>query len=150
MNADCANAKWLTIKGIKGILCAFVLGVAGCAAMSPGQRYNVTLSGAQEVPPVSTRASGSARITVAEDLSVSASVTTSGIVATAAHIHMAAAGANGPVIVPFAKSGDAGFSSQPGARLTQAQFEALKRGGLYVNVHSAANPGGEIRAQLVP
>lgn len=117
--------------------------------MAPGQQFNIALSGAQEVPPVATRASGTARVTVADDMSVTASVTISGIAATAAHIHMGAAGANGPVIVPLVKSGDNAFTAQPGAKLTPAQFEALKKGGLYVNVHSAANPGGEIRAQLV-
>lgn len=144
------NAKYLTVKAslLIGVL-AGVLTSAGCAMMSGGQNYNVTLTGAQEVPPVSTQASGTARVTVAEDLSVSVTVTTSGIVATAAHIHQGAAGANGPVIVPFVKSGDNSFTSQPGAKLTPAQFEALKNGGLYVNVHSAARPGGEIRAQLV-
>ena len=141
------NAKWLTVNGT---LFAIMLAAAGCAAMSQGQRFNVTLSGAQEVPPIATQASATARVTVADDMSVSVSVTTSGIAATAAHIHMAAAGANGPVIVPFVKSGDNSFTAQPGAKLTAAQFEALKKGGLYVNVHSAAHPGGEIRAQLVP
>lgn len=140
------NAKSLSLKAS---LLVAALAFAGCAMMSSGQQYNVTLTGAQEVPPVSTQARGTAQVTVADDLSVSVTVTTSGIAATAAHIHMAAAGANGPVIVPFVKSGDNSFTSQPGAKLTPAQFEALKNGGLYVNVHSAARPGGEIRAQLV-
>ncbi len=140
------NAKSLSLKAS---LLVGALAFAGCAMMSSGQQYNVTLTGAQEVPPVSTQARGTAQVTVADDLSVSVTVTTSGIAATAAHIHMAAAGANGPVIVPFVKSGDNSFTSQPGAKLTPAQFEALKNGGLYVNVHSAARPGGEIRGQLV-
>ena len=75
--------------------------------------------------------------------------TTSGIAATAAHIHIAPAGQNGPVIVPFTKSGDAWVAAS-GAKLTEAQFTAYKAGNLYVNVHSAANPGGEIRAQIRP
>ena len=68
--------------------------------------------------------------------------------ATASHIHMGAAGSNGPVIVPFTKSGDNAFSAAPDAKLTEEQFAAYKAGKLYVNVHSAKDPGGEIRGQL--
>jgi len=51
------------------------------------------------------------------------------------------------VIVPFTKEGDK-FSAPAGAKLTPDQLKAYKAGELYVNVHSAANPGGEVRAQL--
>jgi len=81
---------------------------------------------------------------------VSGSVMVKGINATAAHIHEAAKGKNGPVIVPLTKSGDNTFSVAAGAKLTDAQMQALQAGNLYVNVHSAANPNGEIRAQLGP
>jgi hypothetical protein len=67
---------------------------------------------------------------------------------TAAHIHEAAAGANGPVIVPLNKVSDTKFVAAAGAKLTDAQYESYKAGRTYVNVHSANNPGGEIRAQL--
>jgi hypothetical protein len=109
----------------------------------------VTLSGDQEVPPVKTEASGSGTITVNADKTVSGSVTTKGINATAAHIHEAAAGKNGGVIIPLTKNGDT-FSLPAGAKLTDAQYAAFQKGDLYVNVHSAANPNGEIRAQLKP
>src|SRR2546423_8541039 len=62
----------------------------------------VTLSGANEVPPVTTSASGGGTITIGDDGAVSGSVSTTGIAGTAAHIHEGAAGKNGPVIVPFA------------------------------------------------
>jgi hypothetical protein len=68
--------------------------------------------------------------------------------ATAAHIHEAAAGANGPVIVPFTKSGDNTFVAAEGAKMTEAQYEAFKAGRTYVNVHSNEHKAGEIRAQL--
>ncbi len=110
----------------------------------------VTLSGDQEVPAVKTSASGSGTIHIGDDKSVSGSITTSGITANAAHIHEAAAGKNGPVIVPLSKSGDNGWAIAPGAKLTDAQFASFKAGNLYVNVHSAAHPGGEIRGQLKP
>ncbi len=113
------------------------------------QEVKVVLSGNQEVPAVTTSASGTGTVKVNPDMTVSVDLTTTGIAATAAHIHMAPAGQNGPVIVPFTKNGDK-WTAAPGAKLTEAQFAAFKAGGLYVNVHSAANPGGEIRAQLRP
>ena len=124
--------------------------LAGCASDSYQQSNKLSLTGAQEVPPVTTSASGSGTITVGADKSVSGSVTTSGIAATAAHIHEGAMGANGPVIVPLAKTSDNVWSVAAGAKLTDAQYESYKAGKLYVNVHSAANKGGEIRAQLKP
>lgn len=110
----------------------------------------VSLSGEQEVPPVKTMASGSGMIVVNPDMTVSGSVATMGLDATMAHIHQAAAGKNGPVVVPLAKDGDRGWMVPPGAKLTEAQYQAYKAGELYVNVHTAANKGGEIRGQLMP
>jgi hypothetical protein len=66
-----------------------------------------------------------------------------------AHIHRAAKGANGPVIVPLEKKGDT-YSVPTGRRLTPAQIEDLKAGRLYVNVHTARYKGGEVRGQLQP
>jgi hypothetical protein len=109
----------------------------------------VTLSGAEEVPPVQSAGSGAGTISIGADKSVSGSVTTSGIVATAAHIHEGVAGANGPVIIPLTKSGDT-YAVPPGAKLTDAQFASFQAGKLYVNAHTAVNPGGEIRGQLKP
>jgi len=123
---------------------------AGCASMSSSGGTMVTLSGSQEVPPVTTAASGSGTITVGADKSVSGSVTTTGVSGTAAHIHTGAMGQNGPVIVPLAKTADGVWSVPAGAKLTDAQYDAFKAGNLYVNVHSDANKGGEIRGQLKP
>lgn len=123
--------------------------LAGLLA-SVGAHAAQTLSGDQEVPPVSTSASGSSDIAVAADGSVTGSVTTTGVQGTMAHIHSAAAGANGPVIVPLAKTGDGVWSVPAGAKLTAEQMKAFREGGLYVNVHSEAHKGGEIRAQLKP
>lgn len=121
--------------------------IAGCAGMHRNM-YTLTLTGSQEVPPVSTTATAQSTVKIASDKSVSGSITTTGIVGTAAHVHMAASGANGPVIVPLAKTADNVFSVLAGAKLTDEQYAAYKAGHLYVNVHSAAYPGGEIRAQL--
>jgi hypothetical protein len=115
-----------------------------------GMHSGVALSGAQEVPAVTTSASGTAMITVAADGAVSGTVKTSGVMGTMAHIHMGAMGANGGVIVPLTKTDDSTWSVPAGAKLTAEQLAAYQAGGLYVNVHSAANKGGEIRAQLKP
>jgi hypothetical protein len=124
----------------------WILGSCATGPMMGGQQ--VTLSGTNEVPPVTTSASGTGTVTIGADHSVKASITVTGMTPTASHIHEAAAGANGPVIVPFTKTGDNTFAAPDGAKLTDAQYASYKAGNLYVNVHSAKNPGGEIRAQL--
>ena len=126
---------------------AVALAVAGVASAAD---VKVELAGSQEVPPVNTQAKGSGTVTIGDDGSVKGSITYSGVAATAAHIHTGAAGKNGPVIVPMTKSGDNGFTFAPGAKLSEDQMKAFKAGDLYINVHSAANPGGEIRGQLKP
>jgi hypothetical protein len=118
--------------------------------MSGGKTVNVSLSGAEEVPPVATSAHGSGKFTVGEDKSVSGGITVMGLSPVAAHIHTGARGQNGPVAVPLQKTGDAGWSVAPGAKFTDAQYEAFKAGNTYVNVHTPANKGGEIRGQLRP
>ncbi len=123
--------------------------LAGCGAMPYQAQSEATLAGTNEVPPVATNASGRASISVAPDRSVAGTVTTSGIAGTMAHIHMGASNANGPVIVPLTKSGDNIWSVPAGAKLTEVQYRGYSAGNLYVNVHSAAHPGGEIRAQLL-
>lgn len=114
------------------------------------QTVSVSLSGTQEVPAVNTAATGSGNITIASDQSVSGSISTAGVEGTMAHIHMAAPGQNGPVIVPMTKTSDNVWSIPAGAKLTDAQYQNFKDGNLYINVHSASNKGGEIRGQLKP
>lgn len=128
----------------KSMLAIAMFAAAGLAF---GADVKVSLSGANEVPPVTTSATGEGTITVADDGAVSGSVTTKGVQGTAAHIHMGAAGKNGPVVVPFTKEGDT-YKAAAGAKLNADQLKAFKAGELYFNVHSAANPNGEIRGQL--
>lgn len=144
---------------IPAVIAFAALTLAGCETMSSAwdstksffSASNVTLSGDEEVPPVKTSASGSGTITVKDDKSVSGSVTTTGVTATAAHIHLAPRGKIGKIIIPLTKSSDGNTWSVPaGTKLTDAQYEAYKAGNLYVNVHSAANKGGEIRGQMKP
>ncbi len=111
---------------------------------------DLKLSGAQEVPPVTTSAAGTGSITVAADGAVSGSVTTTGVAGTMAHIHLAAMGKNGPVIIPLTKTGEGVWSVPPGAKLNPEQMKSYEAGDLYVNVHSDAHKGGEVRAQLKP
>jgi hypothetical protein len=125
-----------------------IAALAGCASMGMMGGQKIELSGANEVPPVTTSATGTGTVTIKDDRSVSASITVTGMTATAAHIHEGAAGANGPVIVPFTKTGDNTFVAPDGAKLTESQYASYKAGNLYVNVHSAKNPPGEVRAQL--
>ena len=127
-----------------------VFSVAFASLSVAAQTINVSLSGAQEVPAVSTTASGSGTITIGADQSVSGSVMTTGVEGTMAHIHLAAAGQNGPVIVPMTKTADNVWSIPAGAKLTDAQYQSFKDGNLYINVHSATNKGGEVRGQLKP
>jgi hypothetical protein len=143
MNRSTLQPKRLTVALARAGALALVVALPAFA-----KDMAVTLSGDQEVPPVTTSASGTGTISVGDDKSVSGSIMVKGINATAAHIHEAAKGKNGPVIVPLTKSGDNTFSVAAGAKLTDAQMQALQAGNLYVNVHSAANPNGEIRAQL--
>ena len=126
------------------------LGAIGIADRAHGQARDVSLTGNEEVPKVSTPAAGTAMIVVRADKSVSGSVTTTGISGTMAHIHEGAIGKNGPVVVPLVKAGETGWAVAPGAKLSDGQYDSYKAGNLYVNVHSAAHPDGEIRAQLKP
>ena len=133
------------------------LALASCATYSdnmpswmPGSSaISVKLSPAEEVPAASSQGSGSGSIRVAEDGSVSGSVSTTGVQGTMAHIHQGAKGMNGPVIVPLTKSGDT-YTVPANAKLNASQMQALKSGSLYVNVHSDKFKGGEVRGQLTP
>ena len=68
---------------------------------------------------------------------------------TAAHIHTGAAGANGGIMTTLTL-GTNSAGVPVGTTLIEAQFADLITGNQYVNVHSATNPGGELRGQLLP
>ena len=124
--------------------------LGSCASMKAQETgQQIVLYGSSEVPAVTTSAYGTGTVNVMTDRRVVATVNAISMTATAAHIHEGAAGSNGPVIVPFTKISDNVFVAPEGATLTDAQYASYKAGNLYVNVHSAKNPGGEIRAQIV-
>ena len=129
-------------------MAAAIISLAAYSDLAFADEIKLMLSGANEVPPIKTAANGSGTIKVNADMTVSGSVMTTGVAGTMAHIHQGAAGANGPVIIPLSKSGDNAWMVPANAKLTAVQYTAYKAGELYVNVHSAENKGGEIRAQL--
>jgi hypothetical protein len=145
MRNEIRNAAYSRAAAL--ILTAAIVAASGIAVAKdmPG-----TLSGAQEVPPVTTVASGRSNIVVGADRSVTGAVETRDIDGTAAHIHLAAVGSNGPVVVTLTKTQPGTWSVPPGTMFTPEQYASYKAGQMYVNVHSAAHPSGEIRVQLTP
>jgi hypothetical protein len=131
-----------------------VLIVAAALAVMVGSAsatdVKVKLIGAEETPPVTTSATGTGTIMIAADKSVSGTIKTKGIDGTVAHIHVGAPGVAGPPIITLTKGADGTWTVPAGSKLTDEQYASFKAGDLYVNVHSAAHPPGEIRAQLKP
>ena len=135
---------------LPGIVAAATLALSAFSISATADELLFKLSGDAEVPPVATTASGTGAITINPDMTVSGKVTTSGVAATMAHIHVGKAGANGAVVVTLAKSGDNVWLVPDGTRLSEAAYQSYKAGELYVNVHSAEHKAGEIRGQLNP
>ena len=146
--------KKITLVPVLALL-AFTFFIAGCKKDKKKNTtmYNISanLSGAQEVPAVTT--SGTGTVTGTYDASsntLTYNVTWSNLSgnATVAHFHgPAAAGTNATVVVPFTFA--AGATSASGtATLTDAQESDLLNGLWYANVHTQAHGGGEIRGQV--
>ena len=122
-----------------------------------GTAYKAALSGTTEVPPTTSTGKGTATVTYdAGTKMVTWQGDFSGLSGpvTAAHIHgPAEAGKNAGVIVPLSQK-DVPFTSPFTGSATlpddkAAALEAALSGGMaYVNIHTAANPGGEVRGQL--
>ena len=144
------EVKW-TAKRLRRIaMGAAMIVFIGQSGAAFAEDVTVALSGQNEIPPVTTPATGTGTLTIGPDKSVSGKVTVTGMSGTVAHIHEAAVGSNGAIIIPLTKSSDNAWVVPTGTKLTDAQYESYKAGDLYVNVHSAANKGGEIRGQLKP
>jgi len=129
-----------------------VFAVAACSTMSSTVvPLQATLSGAAEVPPKETAGSGKLEASFDKTTSLLKwKLTYSGLSgpASAAHFHgPAMAGANAGVVVPFSSPAS---PIEGQATLTPAQAADLLDGKWYANVHTAANPGGEIRGQVLP
>ena len=127
--------------------------VAALAIASPSFAANVNLKadlkGASEVPPTDSKGSGSVTATfdtASKKLSWKGTVSGLSGPATAAHFHAGETGKNGGVAVPITGADKGAFEGS--ATLTDAQAEELMAGKWYVNVHTAANKGGEVRGQV--
>ena len=142
--------KQITKHSLWIFLGALTVSITGYSASVLGDEIKVTLSGDQEIPPVTTSASGSGTITVGEDKLVSGKVTISGLTPLVAHIHEAPAGNNGPIVIPLTKTSDTVWVVPAGAKLTDVQYASYKAGNLYYNVHTEAHRSGEIRGQIKP
>ncbi len=121
------------------------------AALPSVTNFLAALRGPQEVPATTSSAEGSGSIVIDPNTrQMVAAVTTSGIAGTSAHIHQGALGVAGPIIVPLVSSGPGSSVWLARATLTAEQYDALRAGNLYFNVHSVAFPNGEIRGQILP
>ncbi|MES2751421.1 MAG: CHRD domain-containing protein [Pseudomonadota bacterium] len=128
--------------------------IGACVALSgPALAEKITmkvnLTGASEVPAVTSPGKGTADVSFDTATKVLTwKVNYSGLTgpATMAHFHgPAEAGKNAPVAIPFK---DAASGAEGSATLTDAQAADLMAGKMYINVHTDANKGGEIRGQV--
>ena len=114
----------------------------------PDLKVETTLSGANENPALTTSATGKFTGTLNQQTRLlKFTLTFSSLTPSAGHIHSGAVGVNGPVIIPFPSLTTSPYSYE--VVLTPAQVDLLKTNMLYTNLHTPANPGGEIRGQLM-
>jgi hypothetical protein len=139
-------------RHLRGAIVVCVLALASIAAQAATVNLQATLKGSNEVPPVTGVATG--MLTATLDTTTNElryHVTFDGLTgaATGAHFHgPAAPGANGAPQIPVKMSPI--VSPIVGtATLTPEQAKYLLAGKLYFNIHTAANPDGEIRGQVV-
>ncbi|HEX7272079.1 MAG TPA: CHRD domain-containing protein [Casimicrobiaceae bacterium] len=144
------RARSLVLGSAWAVAAAAGLVFIAQSGLASGDEIKIALSGSQEIPPATTSATAMGVISVGADKSVRGSVTVAGISPTAAHIHEAPAGKNGPIVIPLTQTGDNVWTVPEGAKFTDAQFESYRAGNLYYNVHSAAYKGGELRGQIKP
>jgi hypothetical protein len=128
-----------------------VLGAAiAFAGSASAEKFKATLDAKSEVPANTSAASGSADVDYdAASKKLSWKVTYSGLTgpATAAHFHgPAESGKNAGVAIAIPNATSSPVEGS--ATLTDAQAADLEAGKYYINVHTAANPGGEIRGQV--
>jgi hypothetical protein len=139
--------------------------VAAPAAVLAAEQFTANLTAEAEVPapdvPGDYSGSGSASVTISDDeSSVDVELTFENLTGppVGAHIHFGARGEAGPIILPLDHSGgspinqtltEADFTPADGGPQTFAEaLDAIRAGDTYVNVHTEANPPGEIRGQL--
>lgn len=144
------------ILGRAAVLTVALLSTALWAVPSQAatKSFTVQLSGAQQVPAVQTGATGTADLTyntATRELTWSLSYSGLSGPATMVHFHNGAAGMNGPAVIWLSKRGSPVENPLKGqAKLTADQAKQFLAGDWYINVHTAAHPGGEIRGQVTP
>ncbi len=116
-------------------------------------KFSADLRGANEVPPVTTTATGAALVTLDSSNNLTWDVNGGSVVSpTLSHIHRNPAGQNGSVVVTFAGSASAFTNGRTrGSAVIDATLANDIRtnpAGFYVNLHTTANGGGELRGQL--
>lgn len=139
----------MTAAAALGAACLFAASVGNAQTKT----FHASLNAQQEVPPNDSKGTGMAEFTLdPATKQLTWKVTLAGLTgpATAAHIHgPAAPGANAGVEVNLAPNGVQNPITGA-AVLTDAQIADLTSGKDYVNIHTAANKGGEIRGQITP
>lgn len=143
--------KLLTIASVFLLICAFTNRKNHVDASAEGVRLSASLNGASEVPgPGDPDGFGHVELTLNQGQgTISYELSVENIApATAAHIHVAAAGVAGPVVVPLAAP-TAG-SSTGVAQVDPELIKAIRKNpeNYYVNVHNAVYPAGAVRGQL--
>lgn len=130
--------------------------IDGDITVTSGEPFQANLAGYNEVDPVESDGTGSVSATlIGDELVLSGSFSDLTSAYSASHIHLAPAGENGGVEIPLSPTVDAddlGGSFETANNtftLDDEQIAALRAGDLYVNVHTANNPGGELRGQLL-
>jgi hypothetical protein len=128
------------------------IGVAAIVMTPAWSQWHLesVLNGAGVVPPSGSSATGLGRFTLNRPANtITYHLAVSGMSGTSAHLHLGAAGAGNPAIL-HPLSGGATVWQGTTPALTPADVVTLLNEGIFVDVHSAAFPGGEIRGQLVP
>jgi hypothetical protein len=134
--------------------CLLGLALWSGTSFAAQESFQVQLSGDQQVPAVQTNGSGTANLTYDTSTHMLQwSISYSGLSGpvTMAHLHgPAAAGKNAKPELWLTKKGSPADNPITGeAKLTAVQARALRQGELYINLHTSAHPGGEIRGQVV-
>jgi hypothetical protein len=110
--------------------------------------FNNSLSGSQEVPAVTTSATGNFTGSYDKTTNVlTYTVSFSGLTPSGMHFHKGVGGASGAVESAISTT-TSPYSST--VNLTESQEADLLGSLWYINIHTSANAGGEIRAQLIP
>ncbi len=119
--------------------------------LDPNITFKATLTGAQEAPtPNSSTATGTATIVFNQDTKIlTLNMTYTGVTATNMHIHKGATGVSGPVIYGLGVTPFSSPVNYTSPAITVGQQDSLINNLLYVNIHSSAFPGGEIRGQII-